>query len=239
MEIQSINGELSIVKRIYSDEFFQIDLCRYPEKDKKKIYTLISLKDKEFIHNNIDFFFSLRQNKEFTDFIECFSKNSYLYIVFSYYEEENLKFDEVCDFPLMQRVDLVKEILSKCIILNIPDEILYDALSNLTLDSSGKIYFNYFLKSIGKYDGINKNSILKKLAVIFINIFSEQLEENTVDGLKELVEKCEQGKYEDFMELYSEYTALYDNFVKSLSIPKDKKLSWWRRIFSRLIELFN
>lgn len=239
MEIQSINGELSIVKRIYRDEFFEINVCRYPNIDKKKMYTLISLKDKELIQNNIDFFSSLRHNKKFTDFIECFSKDSCVYIVFSYYEEEKLNFDEVCDLPLMKRVDIVKQILSMCIILNIPYEILYDALSNLNMDSSGKIYFNYFLKKINRYKNIDKSSILKKMALIFINTFNEQLEDDTVEGLKELIEKCEQNKYENLMELYREYADLNDNFIKSLTLPKHKKLSWWRKIINKIWDIFN
>ena len=151
MEIQCIHEELSIIKRVYNDEFYEINLCKHKEVNENKLYTVITIKDENLVRENIEIFSSLRYNNNFTDFIECFSKNSYLYIVFSYYEEKPLDFDEVCDFPLMQRVEIVKQILSMCIILNMPAPILYDAVSNINLDSSGKIYFNYFLRRINKY----------------------------------------------------------------------------------------
>lgn len=239
MEIQSIHEELSIIKRVYSNEFFEINLCKYTQIDKNKLYTVITIKDKKLIHENIELFSSLRYNNKFVDFIECFSKNSCLYIVFSYYKEEPLDFDEVSDFPVMQRVDIVKQILSMCILLNIPDEILYDVISNINLDSSGKVSFNYFLKSVNKYSSVKNNAVIKKLAAIFINIFSEELEINSVTGLKDLIEKCENKEYENIMEIYRDYISLYDNFIQSSNIKREKKLNCLKKILNKIVFIFN
>lgn len=239
MEIQCIHEELSIIKRVYNDEFYEINLCKHKEVNENKLYTVITIKDENLVRENIEIFSSLRYNNKFTDFIECFSKNSYLYIVFSYYEEKPLDFNEVCDFPLMQRVEIVKQILSMCIILNMPAPILYDAVSNINLDSSGKIYFNYFLRRINKYNNLKNKDVIKKLSIIFINIFSGELEINSVSGLKELIEKCENMEYENIMEIYRDYISLYDNFLQSLNIKREKELNWFRKILNKIIEVFN
>ena len=41
------------------------------------------------------------------------------------------------------------------------------------------------------------------------------------------------------MELYREYADLNDNFIKSLTLPKHKKLSWWRKIINKIWDIFN
>lgn len=240
MEIQSIHGEWSIIKRIYRSELFEINICRYDEDPRYKMYTVIKVIDQKLIHESITLFSSLRNNDKFTDFIKCFSKNSCLYIVFLYHHsEESLNFEEIYDFPLLQRVDIVKQILSLIVIFDIPHPILYDVLANINLDSSGKVYFNYFLKNINRYKNISNKSITRKIAMLFINIFNKELELDSVSGLKELIIACKSGKYNNIMEIYRDYILLYSNFEESLNITKQKKLNWFRQLINKIIKVFN
>lgn len=232
MGIQTIHGEYSIIKKVYSDDSFEINLCKSEEDEEEgKLYTVITLKNQEVIRNTIGIFSSLRQNHEFVDFKECFSRESYLYIVFLYYEEAPLNFEDIGDKPVMERVEIVKQLLSLIVILNIPSPIVYDVLSkeNINFDASGKVYFNYFLKRVDKYNDFRNNDCLRRIGFIITNVFSEELQDNRVEGLNEFVERCKNGQYENVMKVYSDYVNLHESFVRSLSIVKETKLSWLKK----------
>lgn len=241
MGIQTIHGEYLIIKKVYSDDSFEINLCKSEEDEEEKLYTVIKLKNQEVIRNTIGIFSSLRQNHEFVDFIECFSRDSYLYIVFLYYEEVPLNFEQIGDKPIMERVEIVKQLLSLIVILNIPSPIIYDVLSkeNINFDASGKIYFNYFLKRVDKYNNLKNSNCLRRIGFIITNIFSEELQDNHVEGLNEFVDRCKNEDYKNVMEVYSDYVNLYDSFVRSLSIVKETKLSWLKKIINKILAVFN
>lgn len=240
MVIQSLYENMTIIKRIYDSESFEINLCKQNETD-NKLYTTIVLKDINLIHSNIKFFSKMRENDKFIDFINCFSRNSYLYIMFSYYEENPIKFDQVSSLPLLQRVEIAKQILELIVILDIPKPILYDVLSdeNINLDSSGKISFNYFLKNMDRYNAIEEKSGIKRIASMFVKIFPEEITENTVDGFNSLVQQCENGTYKNIMSIYLEFRNLNDNFVKSLKRKKQKKENIIKRILKKIFKIWN
>lgn len=242
MGIQTIHGEYLIIKKVYSDDSFEINLCKSEEdEEEEKLYTVITLKNQEVIRSTTGIFSSLRQNHEFADFIECFSRDSYLYIVFLYYDEVPLNFEDIGDKPVMERVEVIKQLLSLIIILNIPTPIIYDVLSkeNINFDASGKVYFNYFLKRIDKYNNLKNSDCLRKMGFIIGNIFSEELQDNHVEGLNEFVDKCKNAQYKNMMDLYSDYVNLYDSFVRSLSIAKETKLSWLKQMMNKILYVFN
>ncbi len=242
MGIQTIHGEYLIIKKAYSDDSFEINLCKSEEDEKEeKLYTVITLKNQEVIRNTIGMFSSLRQNHKFVDFVECFSRGSHLYIVFLYYEEVPLNFEDIIDVPLMERFEIVKQLLSLIIILNIPAPIIYDVLSkeNINFDPSGKIYFNYFLKGVDKYNTLNNSSCLRRIGHIITNIFCEEFQNNTVEDLRILGDKCKNAEYKNVMEVYSDYVNLYDSFLRSLSIVKETKLSWIKKILNKILDVFN
>lgn len=240
MEIQTVHGSLVIIKRVFSNSTFEINVCKYENGD-EKLYTVIALKEPEVIHNNIKKFFSLRSNDKFVDFVEFFSRDSFLYISFLYYEEFPMNFQEVSQLPLLQRVAIVKQILSLIIILDMPKSILYDVLSNnnINLDPSGKVYFNYFLRNIDRYNDIKNKDAVKKIGIILIEIFNYELSTNSVEGLNKIISNCDNGIYTDLMVLYSDYAALYENFVKSLQVVKEKEISRFRKILNKILWIFN
>lgn len=240
MKIHSLNGNITIIKKIYDNESFEINLCKKNEIE-DKLYTIIVLKDIKLIHNNIQLFSKIRENNKFSDFIDCFSQNSYLYIMFSYYTENSIEFDKVVNFPLLQRVEIAKQILRLIVLLDIPKPILYDVMSddNINLDSSGKVYFNYFLKNIDRYSAVEEKDGIKRIATIFVKIFPEEITENTVDGFNLLVEQCENATYNNIMSIYSDFSNLNDNFIKSSQRKKEKKDNLIKKIFKKILKMFN
>ncbi len=241
MEVQTTHGSLSIIKRVFENDFFEINICKFENVKEEKLCTVIILKKIDIIHRTIKIFSLLKSNNKFVDFIDCFSKNSYLYVIFSYYEEVPVNFFEISQMPLMQRVAIVKQILSLAVILDMPKTILYDVLSNnnINLDSSGKVYFNYFLKNVDRYNNIKDKDAIKRIGLVLKNVFNNELTINNVDGLKKLINYCENDVYIELIDIYSDYIALYESFVKSLDLKKEKKLSRFRRILNKILSIFN
>jgi len=240
LEIQTVHGRLAVIKKVFNNDVFEINVCKYENVKEDNLYTVIILKEADIIHRNIEMFSSLRSNNKFIDFIECFSKDSCLYITFAYYEEFPINFQEVSQLPLIQRVAIVKQILSLIIVLDMPKSILYDALSNnnVNLDSSGKVYFNYFIKNVDRYDNIKDKEVIKRIGLVFINVFNEELSINCVDGLKNLINDCENGVHTEIIDIYSDYIALNENFIKSLDLKNEKKLSIFRKILDKTLVIF-
>lgn len=238
MEIQTVHGSLAIIKKVFNNEVFEINVCKYENVKEENLYTVIILKETDVIYRNIEMFSLLRNNNKFVDFIECFSKDSCLYVIFAYYEEFPIDFQEVSQLPLIQRVAIVKQILSLIIVLDMPKSILYDALSNnnINLDSSGKIYFNYFMKNVDRYDNIKDKEVIKRIGLICINVFNEELAINSVDGLKNLINDCENGVYTELIDIYSDYIALNESFIKSLDLKDEKKINIFRKILDKILE---
>lgn len=216
-------GELTIIRRVYHNDNIEINLTRNGLKS--KLYTTLIIKDSDLINNTIKLFSSLRDNENFKDFKECFFKNRQLYVLFEYRDEYPVKIQDLSEIPTKQKADIVKRILTQCIMLNIPLCIIYDILfkDNMNMDPSGQIYFNYFLKSIDRYNNITIKDVGKRLSTILINIFAEEIENEVCSDLKNFIYKCENGEFNEIVDIYKDYIKIYDMLMTIETIEKQSK----------------
>ena len=241
MEINTLNGTIFIVRKVYDNEELEINLCKYKKNSEDKLYTVVILKNSHIIKKSIKFFYLLKENHKFDDFIECFSQNSKLYIVFKYNDEVSIKYEEVSEMPLMQRVEITKQLLSLIVLLDVPKEILYDIFSNnnINLDPSGKVSFNYYLKNIDMYEKVTNKHAIKKIGLFFRKVFPQELMTDSVKNFKELVYRCDNGKYENVIDIYSDYVNNYKNFKKSLDLKEEKKPNIFMKFLNSLLDILN
>lgn len=241
MEINTLNGTIFVVRKVYDNEELEVNICKYKKLSEDKLYTIVILKSSNIIKKSIEFFYLLRENHKFDDFIECFSQNSKLYIVFKYHGDATINYEEVSEMPLMQRVEITKQLLSLIVLLDLPKEILYDIFSNnnINLNPNGKVYFSYYLKNIDMYEKVTEKHAIKKMGLFFRKIFPQELMNDSVKNFKELVYRCENGKYKNILDIYSDYVNNYKNFKESLNLKEVKEPNIFIKFLNSAMNMFN
>lgn len=241
MEINTLNGTIFVVRKVYDNEGLEVNICKYKKLSEDKLYTIVILKSSNIIKKSIEFFYLLRENHKFDDFIECFSQNSKLYIVFKYHGDATINYEEVSEMPLMQRVEITKQLLSLIVLLDLPKEILYDIFSNnnINLNPNGKVYFSYYLKNIDMYEKVTEKHAIKKMGLFFRKIFPQELMNDSVKNFKELVYRCENGKYKNILDIYSDYVNNYKNFKESLNLKEVKEPNIFIKFLNSAMNMFN
>lgn len=239
VEMQIKYDELEIIRRVYDEGVYEINICRSLKGD-ESLYTVICLKEIELFQEQIKFFSELREKKNFNDFVTCFSKNSYIYILFIYHEEVPLIFKELINKSVKEKADFIKAILSYVVVSDIPEIMLHDLLSkeNINVDKSGQAYFNYFLKRIEKYDINNQKRYMKKLSNIIMGIFNEEIIDNRLQGMNIIIDKLQSQSYISVMDIYMDFISLYDEFNLCMDSEDDKEISFISKIKNNLKRIY-
>lgn len=201
-------------------------------KDMEKSISVIinEIFDRDIINFYLTDFLLMKQNKKLPDFIDCFTEDSKLYVVFSYRKGRNItKFLKEEKLRKEYRIVLLKNIMQKFLEYGFCPAILRKSIlspQNLMVDE-GAVYFNYCLCPNTNKEVIDEDSIFKSIGNIINDIFKKDELANE-KKLSIILEKCEKGLYLSMGELIKDLEDLSgaiekEESLKTIILEKKKK----------------
>ena len=194
--VRSSNDNISVyvgfIGDVSSKETFIINELKYEEKNKKLFKELFL------------YFQSKEKIELFRDF---FSLNGYFYVVFDYFDEQNIIYKyrkQTCTSNFNERVKIFESLcirISSYFSKRIPAIILNCSLSpkNIVINEEHDVFFNFDMSlsypNIDYEIYIDNKDIIKKIYNIFKIFFDIEISSKYNHVMKFILQKCEIGFY--------------------------------------------
>ncbi|HHV12873.1 MAG TPA: hypothetical protein GXX75_21595 [Clostridiales bacterium] len=245
MVINTLKHNYYVIHKLEENQELEALLCKEvtPQegKDPDQRYRVIRLKNLPLTYQVLPFFMELLNSREFTDYYDCFSKDGCLHLVFLQ-QDYPLLVDKLererCD--LRERLEIGKKLLSRILMQNMPDFILYDALAkeSLCVSPSLEVAFRYSLASLADYRTIGISQVRQRLVPVFLALFDYELQKEASVDIEEFIEGLRIRDYRSYVDIYREYDGLYGRLVSGGLIAKIKPRTFLFRLWDRIKSLF-
>ena len=241
MRIQTLSKDYEILRIVETDARKDILIARDTGQQKTEKYLLVALKQGKDIQRFIPFCAEQKKNKPFDDFMEYFPRDGFLYLVFRYYDcpslKKRLEEDEV---PLMERLQIIRSMIHRMVYLNIPLYLQYEALqdTNLLVDESGTVYFNYCFTDPDRFESIGTMEIWNRITDILTTVFAVELADQSCPPLELFITKVGTGTFSNALEMLRSYEEVYRELqsLKEQNAIKPRSLGF--RLWDRIKKIF-
>lgn len=225
MVIQAFDEEFEIVYIKETVQGYQIMQCH--TDGGREHYIMIHFVKESQVKKLLPLFFALRENTVYEDYKGCFTKDGSLYVVF--YKRQGIPLTDFLNRDLLtleQRILTGRHILEKILLWKLPDFLIHQMLCAEYILIEGedvRFHYEWYIFS-GEQPGMA--AINKRAAILFRNLFPEELEREMSPGLAELIKSLEQDIPKDFFAIYEAYSSLCDVMPKEAEtyIPGIQKL---------------
>lgn len=237
MVIQTISHSYEILRVLRRMPDIETAICRTIDSGEQQM--LVTLKDPQEIRHMLPYFTALRHNTAFTDFQDCFAQEGRAYLVFA--DKERLTLTQQLErnpYTLPERIAIMKSLLSRMTLQDMPPEVQNEALKpeNLQVDNSLTVYFRYDLSEISSYDTMAPRAYQERLAWILHALFPYELEQQVCEALNQLEDGLARRKYPEYLTIYRLFDEasrflLHHSAAGTLQ-PHSRPFRIWERIKS-------
>lgn len=237
MIIKTYEKDYYIIQRLEVTQDFERLICEEILENSRPKYIIIKIFNRDMAYKVIPFFTTLKENKTFEDYKDCFSKEGEFYLVFLYNEGKNLQDklkDEYC--TLRERIEIMKKILEKIVIFDIPYYFIYDLIknNNIMISDALEVFYNYSLLEYKEYENIGIKNINEVLANLYNDIFKIEIKNNSSNLISGFYKSLQEQKYNNYIQIYQDYNILYNELINNEKInlvrPNSIILKIWDRI---------
>lgn len=238
MIIGTLNRSYDIYLKLQETEQLNIMMAWDGEENK---CMLAALKDENTIRQFIPFCTEQKENFPFDDFLDFFSKDGWLYLVFRYYEYPPLK---AClgnkDTGLKERLHIGKSLLERMVLLHIPFYLQYEALreDNIRIDEGGMVYFNFHMKEPERLLRTDMKEVSQRVYSIFSMLFALEKKEKSCPVLERFLDEVKGNAYGGYMELYQAYEEIFKEVLSLCEVGEIKPGRLGFRVWERVKRLF-
>lgn len=206
-------------------------LCR--REDGKCPYHLVQLDRGRVGGQGIPFLIELEENEVFTDFVEYFLLDPWIYLVFVYPGGEPLSRvleDDTCSVEI--RLTLGQKILERFILMGIPTYLQWEVLEPdfLRVNEGGEVEFYYPMESVSCYGDIKPEDVWSRFALLLKKLLKPEEDGGLYPELAVFLADLADGTWQDIMEVYQNYLLLLPVFTQERKTEKEKKEPWPARL---------
>ncbi|MFR5601856.1 MAG: hypothetical protein ACLTKI_05630 [Lachnospiraceae bacterium] len=239
MVIQTISKQYKIIQTLVAGKELEAYLCVDESKADDGQFLLLGLTGSGLSKNMVPYFLELSSRKEKGDFLDCFTSKGNLWLVFAHHSYTPLLEKMKEPFLQSERLEASKSLMEKMLAQNLPYYLQYEALDfdNLSVSQSCEVYFNYLLKKPELFEFCRLEDVCGRLAGVFGELFSWELEEETSKELVSFIQDLNEKSFHSYTEVYREYTKLYEQLVKLQQEGSLKPKGWLVRLWERLKRL--
>lgn len=236
MRIQTLNKEYEILQKAESSDRMDVLIGRETDRREAGKCMLIIFKKAYDIRRFIPFLAKQEQNLFFDDLLDYFPKDSFLYVVFRYYDYEVLEKRLENEASLTERLQTARSLIQRILFLQIPPYLQYEALEqhNVRVDASGTVYFNYYLREPDRLEDVSSEEIRERFLLILEMLFKKELEAQSCVPLADLLERAEIGELSSFAAFHKEYESVYGELMNTQKVdtlpPNTFGFKLWKRI---------
>jgi hypothetical protein len=120
--------------------------------------------------------------------------------------------------------------------LNMPDFILYDAISeeSVTVSSTLEVRFNYNLLSLKQRGNFGISDVKQRLVVLFKHLFQYELDREASVDIEDYIDELSKEDYNNYFEIFRKYEALYGKLMTGDLIKRIKPNTFIFRLWDRI-----
>lgn len=237
MMIRTYDSDYIVIRHVQSSSSKDIYICRRNNEQNGREYTVICIKDIAVCQQLLKFFSEKVETKKFTDFVEYFTFEGKLHIVFFNSRlmtlGEKLRI-QVC--PFAERLEIAQKILERIIYLSMPYAFIADALvpEHITVSDTLDVRFNYEMSNFDRMDSYTLKEAGHNIADVLRFLFQEELEKMSCPEIDELLQWLESDGYQSYLDIlykFNEYyTLLKDKPEEEVAVPKTKLFKLWEKL---------
>ncbi len=228
------NQKYLVIKELSSRDDTKRFLLK--KEGENKFYNVTRQKHDTVTGDEVKFLLEQTKNSSFVDFFDYVTKPDYLYVFMRYEEHDTVedKLDnENC--RLVERLEIMKKIIEKIIILNMPIYFLNSIMCKERIFVSREldITFDYDLYDLAQFDKVTRADVSKKLAELFRFVFKREIEMKAIDEIDALIRVLEDDRVELDEDLMRIFYPIYTGYQEStVVVPKTAKFKSWEKIKS-------
>lgn len=219
MRIRTLEKNYEILLKESEDQRSRIVIAREAGSPPDSRFLLEELKQEADIHAFLPFCEEQKKNEPFDDFVEYFSLDGSLYLVFRHPEGENLKkWLETYKSSLEERLRAAKSLLQNMVFLNMPPYLQYEALNfkNLVIDKNSTIHFCYGLYEPERLENVTREDIWSRTGEVLTELFLMEFSEKSCPSIERFAELVEKGNFTSYLEAYRAFAAVYEETFEAL-----------------------
>lgn len=197
---------LHVVREVFVSEVNDIYVCRDEKGVDNQYYTLLLIKDHQIAGQIIQAFERNKKESREQAYIDCFSIQDDIGMVFPYNLERPLKqFYMGSLLSISKCEEVCCNLIIQCITLELPPQLLYLILSQeaIHIQRDSSILFSYML-DLKEYDGERtEKDCVRKCAEIIVKLLG-QCQKKNIKSYELIRKKTYKTGYSEFSELYKD-----------------------------------
>lgn len=240
MIIQNFNRSYQVMCHLGSTEKTEEFLCSEIHSGENTACLLVRITDSALAKHVTLFLEEKIKDREFADYLECFQAEGAFYVVFCYSLWESLPDRLGSEFcSLRERAEIAKKLLERLLLLNPHPYFAWNALKpdQITVNRSLEVAFNYHLEQVGQFDAYTMRDVVKRLLVVFRQLFAEEEKNHLHPLLDGYLNALEQWESWSYLKFYKEFMPVYEELLNK-NTEKQVPQSFWFRLWSRIKKIF-
>ena len=237
MLIRNYDSDYIVVKHVQSMQSRELYLCHKLHDSAKKEYDVLCIKDVELCRKMIEHITKEVDTKKFVDFVEFFTFQGNLVLVFVHYSGVALTqklSSEKC--PFMERLEMAHNLLEHMVYLHMPLSFQIDALEldHIMAVQGQEIQFQYGFSQMERWSQCKIQEVGTGVNLAFRQLFATELEQMTCPELEQFLKWLLQGEYRTYLDIYEAfgpcYEALKAKTEEDLAAPHTRAFRIWEKL---------
>lgn len=235
MVIQTLGKKYVVIKYCSSNSRMERFLCK--EESDGKCYTVIRIKDRDWITKTMEFLIREMENKSFTDLSSCFTEEEYFHVVLSYTEGISLQEklgNEICS--LEERLEIGRHLLERIMLLDMSDYFLQECLNleHIVVLPDLDIAFTYELNTVFQYDKYDFTQVRHGLLQVMGILFEDELKKKILPPLNHFQDMLRKAEWKDTLEIFRQYRKMCQEVFSMAPEEMELPKTWVFRVWERL-----
>lgn len=242
MIIQTLGKKYVVIKYCSSNSRMERFLCK--EESDGRCYTVIRMKDRDWITKTMEFLIREMENESFTDLSCCFAGEEYFHVVLAYTEGISLqeKLDnEICS--LEERLAVGRHLLERIMLLDMSDYFLQECLNpaHIVVSPDLDVAFTYELNTIFQYDRFGFEQVRRRLLQVMEILFEGELKKKMLPPLNHFCDMLQKAEWKDVVEIFRQYREMYQKVLsmapEEMELPNTRIFRVWERLRRLIVPL--
>lgn len=250
MVIRTMKENYSVIKTLEGSSKLRAYLCCREEKPQEETFLVMAPNGQELSRKFLIYFMDLAQSRSAVDFVECFTKEGVVWVVFRYYG--GTPFEEVfaeeynssragngCAELPEERLCVGRSLMEQLFAQKLLPYLQYEAtdLRNITVDESLCVHVNYLLYEPDLLEDDLFPLVLERLAICLQRLFAEELEDEVSKELYDYINMLRQNAFSEGTAVYRAYRRLEEQLRQDAAEGKLKPKGWLVRMWQKLIRV--
>ena len=233
MIIRNLTKKYMVTQEYLGNENVRQYICYELDEPEKSQYCAVCQKISSVRGEEIRFLMEEMKNENFSDLSDFFINDNCLYVLLKHHVGDELGHKIVSEkFSLDERLEIIKNLLEKILILNMPVYFFASAMdvSRIIISKGNEVNFTYDCRNMIEFDTVQFQNGAEALADVIKFVFTYELKERSMPELETFVYNLGHNGMTKYLEIYEKYWQVYQIYfgIKQENLePRSFKFKVW------------